>query len=276
MKKNDLFGLMMLAALTLMWGCSSSDDNNDDDVTPAQTALRWTKTQGAPNWEIDWSGNDSPPQWTAPSPEKYETWMILMVTLQPELVPYCTDDDLMAAFIDNELRALTGPGVKVGTNTKKVSFILKIMGNETADVKVNMTLKYYCSKLKQTFTITGNELFLPEQVYGVDQDYIPNLLKGCPRYPVQMQLSLLFPQPMPKELQPNAADIIAVMVGSDCRAMTTVGENLLASPVNLMVSAKQEGEKGTIYYFSARENAVWNTGVTVDITSAAQHLMMKY
>lgn len=267
--------MMTLAALTLMWGCGSSDDDHDDPIQP-QPTFQWTKTPGAPNWEVDWSGSDSQPQWTAPLPEKFETWMILMVTLQPELAAYSSDDDLMAAFIGNEVRALAHPGVKVGTDTDKVSFILKIMGNETADEKVGMTLKYYSSKLKQTFTLTGTEYFLPEQVYGVEQTFMPNLLAGCPKYPIVQPLSLLFPQPIPEALQPTSADVIAVMVGNECRAMATVGEGLLSTPVHLSVSARQEGEKGSIYYYSARENAVWDTGMTMDITSSALNLTMKY
>ena len=271
--------MMTLAALTLMWGCGSSDkddDNGGGGNTDTPTSLNWSKAQGEPNWMVDLSGNESAPQWTAPSPEKYETWMILMVTLQPELAAYSSEDDLMAIFISDELRALASPAVKVGGDSKKVTFILKILGNEVADKNVKMAMKYYNSKLKQMFTITGSEPFLSELVYGVEETYMPDLLAGCSKYPVHMPLSLVFPLPIPEALQPTAADVVAVMVDGQCRALAALGNRLLANPVSLTVNALKEGEKGTVYYYSARENAVWNTGVTVDITSEAQTVKVSY
>lgn len=266
--------MMTLAALTWVCGCGSS--NGDDPYTPEPThTQKWTKTQGSANWAIDWSYDEARPTWTAPQPEKYETWMILLATLQPELVPYSTENDLMAVFISGEIRALAQPAISMGTS-KDVTFILKVFGNEPSNQMVEMNLSYYCSQLRQTFTLTGSNIFVSEYVYGVEEPFVPNLLSGNKKYPVQMPLTLQMPRTAQDVIQPHKGDLVAVMVGDECRAVTTVGENLFLSPFSLTVYARQEGETGTIYYYSAQDNVIWNTGQTMTITSSAQTINVSF
>lgn len=265
---------MMLAALTLMWGCSSSDDNTSTTGT-GQSTTKWQKAVGTADWKIDWSANEETPDWTAPQPGDYESWMILMVTLQPELVPYSTEKDLMAVFIGNEIRAVARPAIALG-NTKDVTFILKVLGNEESDKAVHITLSYYCSQLRQTFTLTGTETFVPEKVYGVDEIYMPTLLAGSAKYPVQMPLSLQMPRIAQDVLQPAAGDLIAMMVNGECRGVATIGENLFLAPYSLTVYARVEGEQASIYYYNVREKAIWNTGTVFTITSSAQTVNVDY
>lgn len=265
---------MTFAALTVVWGCgaSNSDDTDVYEPTPIQ---KWIKTQGTANWEVDWSSNEPTPTWTAPLPENYETWMILLVTLQPELVPYSTENDLMAVFIGDEIRALAHPAISMGI-TKDVTFILKVYGNEPSNEVVEMSLSYYCGRLGQTFTLNGSHIFVSEYVYGVDEPFVPNLLGGNKKYPVQMPLSLQLPRAAQDVIQPNRGDLVAVMVGDECRGVITLDENLFLSPYYLTVYARQEGETGAIYYYNAQEKTIWNTGQTLSITSAAQAINVNY
>lgn len=191
MKNYRIFNIILLAALTFMWGCGSDDDNFETPEPEPEPGkgLTWTKTEGTPDWNIDWSGDDAPPNWTDPNPGKYETWMILMVRLEPELAKYSTEDDMMAVFINGELRALSHPSVAKGDEKGEVAFILKVYGNEASDQRYTMSLSYYNYKLHQTFTLTGEQMFVAEFVYGVNETYMPPLLSSCKRYSNQMYLT---------------------------------------------------------------------------------------
>ncbi|MBR5061814.1 MAG: hypothetical protein IKX24_06685 [Prevotella sp.] len=265
---------MMLAVLTLVWGCGSSD--GDDPYTPEPTpAQKWVKTEGSANWAIDWSFNDPAPEWVVPHPEQYESWMILMVTLQPELVPYSSENDLMAVFIRGDVRAVAHPAISMG-DTNDVTFILKVLGNEVSDEAMDMQLGYYCSKLKLSCILAGSNRFVAEYVYGVDKPFVPNLLSGNTKYYVQMPLTLQMPRTAQDVIQPSKGDLVAVMVGDECRGVVALDEHLFLSPYYLTAYARQEGETGTIYYFNAQQNTIWNTGQTVSITSTPQTVTINY
>lgn len=272
--RRILNNMMTFAALTLVWGCGSSndDDPNLHEPTPIH---KWVKAQGTANWVVDWSSNEPIPTWTAPLPENYETWMILLVTLQPELVPYSTENDLMAVFISGEIRALARPAISMKT-TKDVTFILKVFGNEPSNQEVQMSLSYYCNQLRQTFTLNGSTVFVSEYVYGVDKPFVPNLLGGNMKYPVQMFLTLQLPRTAQDVIRPQKGDLVAVLVGDECRGVTALDENLFLSPYYLTIYAQQEGETGTIYYYNVQENTIWNTGQTLNITSTAQTINVSY
>ena len=266
MKRIFYYSAMIAAALTMVWGCGSSKDDPDE----LETASSWVKTMGnADKWVVDWSGNDAKPTWTAPDPRSFESWMILMVNLQEALSLYSSSDDLMAVTINDEVRAVASPAISLA-NSREVSFILKILGNEQADQRVEMTLNYYCSKLHRVFILKGTQYFVPEFVYGVDQTYMPNLLSGCSSYPVNMHVSFHLPQTAQEQLQPQLGDLLAVFVGDECRGVATIDEHLFVIPIGMTVYGRQEGEIGTLYYYNAQENTVWNTKQSVTITASEQ------
>lgn len=278
MKKNILISAMMLAVLTLMWGCKSSEDDPDSTFETNSGQIDWQKSDGPADWSINWTGNESKPIWAdasyLPNSSDYESWMILMVELQPELAAHSSPNDLMAVFVGNELRAIASPAVTI-KETKEVQFILKIFGNEESDKTMPFTLSYYNSNLHQIFTIKGQETFYPEAVYGVNEKFVPNLLEGCPKYPVQTELKLMFPHYAQTQLQPKVGDMVAVLVDGECRGMALVNEKLFNSPFLFTVFGKKEGETGTVYYYNATENAIWNTKKTISITQGIQDLKIQ-
>lgn len=265
----------MAAALTMMWGCGSSDDDEDDPINQPDNTLSWNKTGlTADEWHVNWSGSANKPNWTAPSPRGYESWMILMVTLQPELAAYSSEDDLMAVIINDEVRAVSSPAISLDDNTD-VTFILKILGNETTAQRVGMTLEYYCSRLHQTFTLKGSQYFVAELVYGVEEVFMPDILSGCPNYPVTMPLTVKIPQAVKEEVQPSSGDLVAVFVGDECRGVAPVEDASLLSPIKMAVYGRSEGETGNIYYYSASEKTVWDTQQKVSITPSGQTIEVR-
>jgi hypothetical protein len=262
----------MAAALTMVWGCSSSDDDKEDPNLGGENTISWIKANGsADNWKVNWSGQDTRPTWEAPSPRGFETWMILMVTLQPELAAYSSEEDLMAVTINNEVRAVSSPAISMD-ETNDVFFILKILGNETSEERVGMTLEYYCSKLHQTFILKGSQYFVPELVYGVDEVFIPDILSGCPNYPVTMPVSIKFPMAAEKTIKPKQGDLVAVLVGDECRGVATLDSSSFLSPILMQIYGRNEGETGIIYYYSASENTVWNTQQKITIAPPGQKI----
>ena len=276
MKNIVYYSALMAAALTMVWGCGSSDDNKEGPDLGEKNTISWIKVNGsADNWHVDWNGKDPRPEWSAPSLRGFETWMILMVTLQPELAAYSSKEDLMAVTINNEIRAVSSPAISMD-ETNDVFFILKILGNETSEERVGMTLEYYCSKLHQTFILKGSQYFVPELVYGVEEVFIPDILSGCPNYPVTMPVSIKFPMAAEEVIKPKQGDLVAVFVGDECRGVTTINSSSFSSPIRMAVYGRNEGETGIIYYYSASENTAWNTQQKITIAPSGQNVEVSF
>ena len=249
-----LFG--MLAAL--LCACSSDDDDN----TPAGYTVE-TVSQ-APAWQVDYSGNESRPDWQEPNPSDYENWSIMLVQLEDALKPYVSGDDLMALFIGGQLRGLTSPATSQGTGSEndKGSFVLKAYGNEADQNVVSVTLSYYCSQLKQTFSRTVQMRYDMGKVYGLDEDLIPQFTLGAAKYPVVKQLTVT-----PADLSIDGVtfargDMVAAFVGSECRGVYTLDANLLDTPVTMTVFGRQEGEAYTLKYYNAATQRVYTLSKT--------------
>lgn len=81
--------MMLMAALTLAWGCSSDDDDQPQEPevveptpepTPEPTAV-FTATEGQPEWLIDWTWHDETPDWENPDPANFEVRMYVVIKL---------------------------------------------------------------------------------------------------------------------------------------------------------------------------------------------------
>lgn len=252
--KTTIRKMMLMAVLTLVWGCSSDSDNNTSNSTFVASE--------APNWKIDWTSNDSRPTWTEPNPSLFESSMIIMVKLQDELVPYCTKEDLMAVFINNECRAISKPD----GDDKDIYFILNIHGNGT-DREVRFTLNYYCASLKQLFTVSEVGTFRAEKNYGTETDFIVHILKGSTKYPVQSPLQVALPEQKPFETTSN--DLIAAFVGNDCRGVCKPGETLT-------VYSPQAGETVQLRYYSEQKKGIYTSPKTIQVTGESQNVMMEF
>lgn len=254
MKTNYLV-LVLFAALA--WGCGSDDDDNDFTLTTIA---------GAPTWQVDFSGNEVAPDWPEPNPSNYENWTIMLVEIEDALKPYSSADDLLALFVDDDLRGLSRPVINLSVGddedvrkdeSDKDLYILKAYGYETGQNEVNMTLRYYCSRLKQMFSLTKRMKFDVDYIYGLDEDFIPQFTHGSAKYPVVSHLTITTANLLPLEVKFAAGDMLAAFVGDECRgACTLTGETAL-SPVNLTVFGREEGESYTLKYYQAATQSVY-------------------
>lgn len=152
MRKFLFKSILVLAALTFAWGCGSSSDEldpkpdpvnppvpNDTTVTPPPTPVSpWVSVVTSPVWYIDWNYTDERPDWKDPDFRKYENWMVVMVKMPDPLITYISPDDMMAIFINGELRGLSSVATVMnkegdGASEQSTYFIVKVYSNSTSD-----------------------------------------------------------------------------------------------------------------------------------------------
>ena len=245
MNKNIIYSVAILLASLTFGACSSDDDNTSAGYT-VETVSQ------APAWQVDYSGSESRPDWQEPNTGDYENWSIMLVQLEDALKPYVSGDDLMALFIGGQLRGLTSPATSQGTGSEndKGSFVLKAYGNEADQNVVSLTLSYYCSQLKQTFSRTVQMRYDMGKVYGLDEDLIPQFTLGAAKYPVVKQVTPASLTAFANAaITPAEGDIVAAFVGSECRGVSTLN--------SLTVFGRSAGEHVTLKYYQAATGKVY-------------------
>ena len=265
MKMKKIFiMLLLIPSMALLWGCDDDDDNGNGSGNDQKTVLKEVSA-GLPQWTIDMYGDEPTPNWQAPDPSLYENWMIFMVRMQEELTPYVSDDDMLALFINGELRAVNHPAKPADEhlqdNTEATFFILKVLGNEDASQEVEATLKYWSSRLHQTFTVKGKGRFIPEQVKGVDTEFLPDIMLGSSKYPVTAWLNMNF-TPEEYGFKRSADDIMGVFIGDECRGINRIYRNGYTDEPRVVVFSKKEGEEARLLYYNATNDRVYETGKT--------------
>lgn len=237
---NKIRLMSILLAGLILGACSSDDDNN--------AAYKETTLSEAPEWQIDWTNDQERPDWSEPDATMYENWTILKVQIEEALQPYVSDDDMMALFVNGELRALASPAIALGGGqSSSGKFLMKAYGNETGNETVKMSLQYYNEKLHHIFTLTDHITLDTDESTGIEEDYIPPFTRGSSKYPVVKTVdveSILSEAGIPSV----AGNMVAAFAGEECRGMAT----LSASGVTpLVVYGRSAGESLTLKYYNA-------------------------
>ena len=224
----------------------------DSDATE-KGGFSVTRVSEAPVWEVDWTSDQQRPDWTQPDASAYENWTIVMVQIEEALQPYVTDDDLMALFVNGELRGMASPAVAKGdSQAGSTKFVMKVYGNESGNETVNMSLKYYNSRLRHMFTLSDDITLSSDETTGTDEDYIPPFTMGSEKYPmmktvdVETILTLLGIEP--------ESGMIAAFVGGECRGVATV-ESYGSS--KLIIHGRTQGEKIMLKYYDEMTKTVF-------------------
>jgi len=251
--------ILLTAVLTMLWGCSSDSDN-----VSSPSASTFVES-GRPSWSVDLSGNDAAPGWQDIDRSLYESWMYITVKLQDELAAYAGDGDLMTVFIGDEQR--TRPAAPNIYADGSVYFVMTIGGNST-DREINIRLCYWCAQLRQLFTIEGKSTFTPELPYGNTSDYVPPLLKGSKKYPVQQQLTVNLPAKVP--FTTSANDLVAVFAGNECRGVGSIGKPFT-------VFRTSAGEALQVRYYSTDKAGIYSILQTVTLNgNAVQAITLEF
>ena len=276
MKKIFLM-MLTISSLLLTGACSSSDDDGNDNGNGNESGLR-VVSSGRPDWHVDLMYNETMPDWKAPDPSQYENWFIMMFRIQDELKSSVSDDDMVAVFIGDELRALSHPARsmdgKTSASSDSIYFVLKVYGNERAEEDIQVTLKLWSAKLRQTFTIKGNGKFIHEAVKGINGDQLPSISLGSSKYPVTSLVTINF-LPAKYGLEPSDGDLFAAFIGNECRGTVPPTLNILTSgQIPLVVFGSKEGETVQVLYYNAKSNTVYDTGITFLTTRHEENFIL--
>ena len=228
--------MFVLLASLVLGACSSSDDDNNVN-DPKNAAYTETTVTEAPAWQIDWSNNQERPNWTEPDGSLYANWTILKVQIEDALKAYASDGDLMALFVNGEIRALAKPAVNVGGGTATGKFLMKAYGNETGSETVNMSLQYYSQTLKHLFTLTDNITLDSDETTGIDEAFIPEFTLGSAKYPVMKVVGV---EPI--------GNTVAAFVGEECRGTVSLSTS---GNTQLLIFGRNAGESLTLKYYDA-------------------------
>ncbi|MBR6188120.1 MAG: hypothetical protein IKQ59_04080 [Prevotella sp.] len=240
MKK--IFQLFLLAALSL----------------PA-SAYTVTPVTEAPDWQMDWTFNQSRPDWQAPSATDYSNFTVMFIKLEATLQPYASKDDLMAIFVGDELRGVASPAYVVGNeDTAPNTFVLKAFSNEGNGDVVDLTLKYYNAQLKQIFTCTKTITYDMEEVFGIEEDFIPEFTLGSAKYPVVNTVDMMSIL-AGAAITPAEGDIVGAFVGDECRGVWTMADgqylNIYLRDAEETVTLKYyDSTRGRLHTFEADDN----------------------
>ena len=253
--KTIINSMLLAAALTVAWGCSSGDDS-----TGGNESLTTFEAAAAPRWTVEMHSNQERPQWEPPTPSLYENKMIVMLRLQEELVPFSTDDDLMAVFVADECRALSRRSGKGNA----IYFVLNIYGNSDSDPE-HLSLCYYSGGLKQEFWRRGENGFLDELNIGTESDFVLDLMTGTTIYDRQT-VFIVKPKAKSGIAIDEINDRVGVFVDGECRGVGKPG-----SAFNVY-HQKYESEAELRYYsesqrgiYTSKEPLTLDTGYqTID------------
>ncbi len=251
MKYSIRLSIVLLASLAFC-ACSSSDDDGTGSGSGEEVVVTETSSSEAPVWKMDWSNNQERPNWTEPS-AIYENWTIMMVQLEEALQPFVSGEDLMAIFINDELRGLASPASIVGSEESSSKFILKAWGNETGSETVKMSLSYYSQKLKHLFTLSANIKLDSDETTGVDEAFIPTFTMGSSKYPVTKAVDV---DPILSKIgvTPVSGNIIGAFVGEECRGTVTIPAT---GKTQLIVFGRSNGESVTLKYYDAANGKLY-------------------
>ena len=242
--------MSILLASLILGACSKDDDDNSTTAV-----LTETSQSEAPVWQMDWSNNQERPNWTEPDAALYENWTILKVQIEDALKPYASEGDLLALFVDGEIRALAQPAVSVaGGQMNSGKFLMKAYGNEADTETVHMTLQYYCQKLQHIFTLSDDISLDSDMTTGVDEDFIPPFTLGPAKYPVQQTVTVetLLTK---AGLTPASGNMVGAFVGEECRGTVSLSAS---GSTQLVVYGRYTGEPVTLKYYDAAKSILYS------------------
>ena len=232
--------LMLLLLSSLVLGACSNDDDS--------STYTETNVSEAPVWQIDWTNNQERPDWSEPDATMYENWTILKVQIEETLQPYVSAGDMIALFINGEMRGLACPAVIVNSDQSSyVKYLIKAYGNETDTETVNMSLQYYNETLKHIFTLSDDITLNSDVTTGIDEDFIPLFTLGAAKYPVLKTVGV---EPLLSNVGvvPVSGNKVAAFVGEECRGTVSLSAS---GSTQLLIYGRSAGETVSLKYYDA-------------------------
>lgn len=260
-KTKNIQIMMLMAALTLLWGCSSDDDNKSNGQPGSHSTV--TTVTMRPNWSINWMSDATEPNWQEAPASKYECSMDMMVELDDEAVSYSTDDDLMAVFIGGECRGVSN---RNKMTSGKVAFLLHIKGS-SEEVDASMQIRYYSGGAHHLSITEGVPPFTPNNLMDETYQLMLGLWEGSQKYPIFTELQINLPETMPFTV--SSGDMLAVFVGDECRGLGAADPEFY-SGWRVAVMGKEKDETAQVRYYSAENNCIYTFQQTFTLNGYLQ------
>ena len=267
---------IMMAALAILWGCSSDDDSDSTKSKPQteqqeENSLNSLFTASEyPDWAINWKWFEAAPTWQEPDRNQYADpcSMQLRVVLDEGLASFSTDADKMAVFIDQTCRAISKRNVI--EQDGKVVFLLSIWGDRQ-EIGSAMELRYFSAQLTQTFKNRKLPPFEPDNLWGDKYNLVQEISMGSSKYPYTTKLSVLLPSALP--FKAHSGDCVFVFVKDECRGVfKTSTENVFSG----YVFSHNEGETAEIRYYSVDKQGYYTIKSPVTLNNADQSVNIKF
>ena len=176
---------MLMAVLTLLWGCSSDEDEKGGDLTFTESAN--------PTWRVDWFSIAAPPDWHDPASTAYECSMNLLVELDGDAERYSSNADLMSVFINGECRGVSYRNV---LDNGEIAFLLHPSGRSEEN-GAPMELRYYCEKLKHLTISDAIPPFKSSNLIDDTYQLVFDFGYGSTKYPYFTELTIVLPEKLP-------------------------------------------------------------------------------
>ena len=249
---NRKLYIILASALLILGGCSSDNENEGE----GKSNVAFTPVDTAPNWAVDWTSNDAAPDWKDPTPTKFECSMNMLVELSSLLLPYSTDDDLLAVFIGDECRGVSRRNV---TKDGDVLFLVHVKG-ASEEAGQPMTMYYYSAGARQLFI---NEYTMPSfepnnLMDRNDKDFtlILSPVETSTKYPYFTEMMVTMPDDVPFTI--TADDKMAIFIGDECRGICQQAPNKEAyDEWRGVIYTRSDDEQGQLRYSSAEKQGVY-------------------
>ena len=265
------FCMIAIAALTIMWGCSSDDSSDasqpQPEPQPQEENSLFTESE-YPDWSINWKWFEASPDWQEPAANQYSLSMQLRVVLDDGLASFSTDKDKMAVFIDGTCRGVSLRNVL--EESGKVVFLLNIEGDEK-EIGSNMELRYFSAQLTHTFRNKKLPPFEPDNLWGEEYNLVQGIGMGSTKYPYTTKLNVVLPSELPFKAHSN--DCVFVFVKDECRGVfKTRNENAFSG----YVFSQKEGETAEIRYYSVDKQGYYTIKEPVTLNNGEQAVNIKF
>ena len=267
---NNKLCIIMIAALTILWSCSSSDDgsaSSEPQTQPQEENSLFTASE-YPDWAINWKWFETTPTWQETDRNQYADpcSMQLRVVLDEGLASFSTAADKMAVFIDGTCRAVSPRNVL--EQGSKVVFLMNIWGDRQ-EIGSTMELRYFSAQLTQTFKNKKLPSFEPEPLK--DYSVVQEISMGSSKYPYTTKLSVMLPSELP--FKAHSSDCVFVFVKDECRGVfKTSTENVFSG----YVFSHNEGETAEIRYYSADKQGYYTIKDPLTLNNSDQVVNIKF
>lgn len=257
--KKIFQSIMIVAALSLGWGCSSDNDSSSSGYSPISVSEE-------PQWRVEFSlpkGEEGKPDWEQVDFYQFENTMTIVLHLEEEMTPFLSEGDQMVGIVNDEVREIADiQFYSINEHQRGNLFMLLI---PYADSDKFVDIYYYNAKTNQTFSITTTDLH-EDNTVGSEVDFVVGLF-------TLGDITAKLGDNVPFKYA--AGDELALFVGDVCCGVGTYDAEkqmwtLKAYDLSLAIT------EAHFRYYSAEHRAIYKTSVMLNLENLRRTILTPY